>query len=172
VRDWLASGHDLVDYPGAGQVDGSILTMPCDIVVPAALEGTITAEVAVALDARLVVEAANGPTTPAAEVVLHDRGIPVVPDLVANGGGVISSYFEWVQNHQRMAWAEDHERRQVLDRLDQTWAALAASPFPTWRDTALGTAISRVARAMELSGQVPTESTALRSDAELAGATP
>ena len=80
--------------------------------------------------------------------------VAVVPDLVANGGGVISSYFEWVQNHQRLAWTEADERRRVLDRLDHTWERIAATPFPTWRDTALSAALRRVARAMELSGQL------------------
>ncbi|WP_370327589.1 Glu/Leu/Phe/Val dehydrogenase [Euzebya sp.] len=154
VQDWVTSGHDLASYPDADRLEGSVLTLPCDIAVPAALEGTITDEVAEGLHAQLVVEAANGPTVPTAEARLHDRGVTVVPDLVANGGGVISSYFEWVQNHQRLAWTEADERRRVLDRLDHTWERVAAAPFPTWRDTALSMAIRRVARAMELSGEL------------------
>ena len=154
LRDWVTTGHDLVDYPHAERVDGSVLTLPCEIAVPAALEGTLTDTIAKTLHAQLVVEAANGPTTPSAEARLHERGVAVVPDLVANGGGVISSYFEWVQNHQRLAWSEAHERQQVLDRLDRTWELLRGVPFPAWRDEALGIAMRRVASALELSGQV------------------
>lgn len=154
VQDWIASGHDLVSYPDADRFEGSVLTLECDIAIPAALEGTITDEVADDMHAQLVVEGANGPTVPTAEGRLHDRDVAVVPDLVANGGGVISSYFEWVQNHQRLAWTEADERRRVLDRLDQTWERVAAAPFSTWRDTALSIAFRRVARAMELSGEL------------------
>ena len=154
LHDWVVSGHDLVDYPDADHLDGSILTIPCDIAIPAALEGTITEMVAAAMTAELVVEGANGPTAPIAEAHLHSRGIAVVPDLVANGGGVISSYFEWAQNHQRIPWTETEERRRVLDRLEHTWNRLATCEPDTWRDEALGVAIIRVTAAMELTGQV------------------
>lgn len=161
VRDWVSSGRELAAYPSAEPVDGSVLTVPADIAVAAALEGTLTDEVAADLHARLVVEAANGPTVPTAETRLHERGIALVPDLVANAGGVICSYLEWVQNHQRLAWPEADERRAVLDRLDRTWQLIAAEPPATWRDTALRIAIHRVAEAMQLSGQISTGSTTL-----------
>ena len=78
---------------------GSVLTVPSDVVIPAAIEGTLSIDIASALDTRLVVEGANGPVSPAAEDILRSRDIPVVPDIIAIGGGVISSYFEWAQNH-------------------------------------------------------------------------
>lgn len=154
VQRWVAAGNRLVDFPEAEPIEASILTVPCDIAVPAAMERTLTQQIATRMEARLVVEGANGPTVPAAEAILHQRGVPVVPDLVANGGGVISSYFEWAQNHQRVAWTEVEERRRVLNRLDQTWARVAASPFPEWRTDALTVAVQRVADAMTLSGQI------------------
>ncbi len=154
VRAWITAGNDLVDFPRADVVDGPVLGVDCDIVIPAALEGTLTDEVAARLCARLVVEGANGPTTPAAERVLRERGIPIVPDLMANGGGVISSYFEWAQNHQRMVWTETDERRRVLARLDRTWESLAAEAPVRWRDHALGLAITRITDAMALAGSV------------------
>jgi glutamate dehydrogenase (NAD(P)+) len=90
-----------------------ILEVPCHILVPAAIENQITAENAANVQTRLVVEAANGPTTPAADRILGDRGISVLPDILANAGGVIVSYFEWVQNLDNIQW-EEHE---VLTRL-------------------------------------------------------
>ena len=76
--------------------------MECDILVPCALEGQITAQNAPKLKCRLVVEGTNGPTTPEADVILADRGIFIVPDILANAGGVTVSYFEWVQNLQEL----------------------------------------------------------------------
>ena len=154
VRRWIDDGHDLVDHPDADAVEGSILRIDCDVAVPAALEGTLTDEVAEALVARLVVEGANGPTTPSAERILHGRGVGVVPDLMANGGGVISSYFEWAQNHQRIPWTEADERARVLERLDRSWELLATVSPESWRDHALGVAIRRVTDAMALAGRV------------------
>ena len=154
VRGWVADGNLLIDYPDAEPVDGSILVIDCDIALPAALEGTLTDAIATQISARLVVEGANGPTTPTAEQILHDRNVAIVPDLVANGGGVVSSYFEWAQNHQRIPWTEIDERRRVLDRLDTTFDLIATQPAPRWRDHALGIAITRVTDAMTLAGQV------------------
>ncbi len=154
--DWLRTGHALVEYPEAHPLDGPVLAASCDIAIPAALEGTLTEPIAATMSAGLVVEGANGPTTPSAEAELRRRDIPIVPDLIANGGGVISSYFEWVQNHQRTTWTEADERRQVLERLDRTWERLASTDAQSWRTHALGLAITRVAAAMELSGQVST----------------
>lgn len=154
VRAWLGSGRPLVDYPDADAVEGSVLAVESDIAIPAAVEGTLTGSIAGTMTAALVVEGANGPTTPAAETILRDRGIVLVPDLLANGGGVISSYFEWVQNHQRIAWSEAKERRLVLERLDRSWGLLAPCRPETWRDQALGSAITRVTEAMALAGHV------------------
>ena len=91
--------------------------MPCEIVIPAAREQQITVENAGRLHCEVVVEAANGPTTPEAETILRERGILVVPDVLANAGGVTVSYFEWVQDHQRYTWDEldiqERLRRQL-----------------------------------------------------------
>jgi glutamate dehydrogenase (NAD(P)+) len=149
---WVADGGRLVDYPKADPYHGRVLELPCDIVIPAATEGTLDEETATRVTARLVVEGANGPTTPEAEAALHEQGVAVVPDLVANAGGVISSYFEWVQNHQRFPWAEEEERQRVLDRLDQMWSRLATQEPGDWRSTALTAAIARVVEGMKASG--------------------
>jgi glutamate dehydrogenase (NAD(P)+) len=106
------------------------------------------------VEARLVVEGANGPTTPEAEALLLERGIAVAPDLVANAGGVISSYFEWVQNHQILPWPEQQEREGVLERLDQVWDLLAREDPADWRSAALTTAIGNVVEGMRAAGQI------------------
>jgi len=158
LRGWVASGNALCDFPDARTVQGSPLVAECDIVVPAAREGTLTAAVAAEVRAKLVVEGANGPTSPDAERTLRDRDIPVVPDVMANAGGVIVSYLEWAQNHQRVSWTEDEERRHAMARLDDTWDKIAGSDPHLWRNTAMRIAMTRVAHAMELSGTVRSPS--------------
>lgn len=129
-------------------------TVPADVAIPAAMEGTVTAKVAKEMTVELVVEGANGPVTPDAEAILVDREVSIVPDVVANGGGVISAYFEWVQNHQKTSWTESQERGHVLDRLDKTWARLADVAPNSWRAFALDTAILRVVEALVASGNL------------------
>jgi glutamate dehydrogenase/leucine dehydrogenase len=98
----------VVGYPGTKAVDNEeILTIPCDILIPAALENVIRGDNAAEVQAKLIAEAANGPTTPAADAILFERGIPVLPDILANAGGVTVSYFEWVQNNENEQWEED-----------------------------------------------------------------
>jgi glutamate dehydrogenase (NAD(P)+) len=98
----------VVGYPGTKEVSNEeILTIPCDILIPAALENVIRGDNAAEVQAKVIAEAANGPTTPAADAILFQRGIPVLPDILANAGGVTVSYFEWVQNNENEQWEED-----------------------------------------------------------------
>ncbi|MGA8042973.1 MAG: Glu/Leu/Phe/Val dehydrogenase, partial [Terracidiphilus sp.] len=98
----------LKGLPGSTPVDGkAALELPCDILIPAATEGQITEQNARRIKAKLIIEAANGPTTTEADAILRERGIPVIPDILANAGGVTVSYFEWVQDLQHFFWAED-----------------------------------------------------------------
>jgi len=153
LMDWIASGKYLVDFPDAEPVP-SVLSVACEIAVPAALEGTLTSTIAAEIEARLVVEGANGPTTPAAEAILNDRGIAVVPDILANGGGVISSYWEWVQNHQRIQWQEHRERELTLERLERSFGRVVEAETVSWRSTALGIAINRVVQGLDARGSL------------------
>ncbi len=140
-------------------VDGkALLEMPCDILVPAALEGQLTHANADRVQARLIVEAANGPTTTEAEAIFKQRGIAVVPDILANAGGVTVSYFEWVQDLQHFFWAEP----EINDRLEQvmvrSFNAVNARRLQENCDFRLAAyllAVSRVAEATQVRGIYP-----------------
>jgi glutamate dehydrogenase (NAD(P)+) len=111
--------------PGTERVtNAQLLAMPCDILIPAALENQIRADNAAAVRARLVVELANGPTTPQADQVLLSRGIHVVPDILANAGGVTVSYFEWVQNQENDQWALDEVNAKLRQRMERATDAV------------------------------------------------
>ncbi len=108
----------VVGYPGSKEVSNEeLLTIPCDILVPAALENVIRGDNAAEVQAKVIAEAANGPTTPAADAILFERGIPVLPDILANAGGVTVSYFEWVQNNENEQWEEDEVNSKMKAKM-------------------------------------------------------
>jgi len=158
VGRWVDEGNPLAAYPDAERVEGSVLTVPCEIAIPAALQGTVTEPVVGAMEARLVVEGANGPVTPEAEAAAEEKGIVIVPDIVANAGGVIGSYWEWVQNHQRMNWDPADERSRTLTRLEHTFETVVAEDALSWRAAAMGLALRRVVEALEARGEVAPSS--------------
>lgn len=124
VEAFRSEAGTVVGAPHATAIDNEeLLALPCDILLPAALEHQIRADNAARIRARLVVEGANGPTTPAADKILFERGIPVIPDILANAGGVTVSYFEWVQNNENQQWdlSEVHEKleRKMQRAADQ-----------------------------------------------------
>ncbi len=132
-----------------------LLTMPVDILIPAALGGVFDAEMARAVRAKLIVEAANGPTWPDADAVFESRGIPVVPDILANAGGVVVSYFEWVQNLQHFRWPLEQVQREQERRMVESFAKvhdLAGRKSVSLRTAAFMLAIARVGRARVLGG--------------------
>jgi glutamate dehydrogenase (NAD(P)+) len=130
----------------------------CELLVPAALGGVITPEVAARLRAEVVVEAANNPTTIEADPVLADRGIVVVPDILASGGGVTASYFEWAQSLQGYAWDSDLVAKRLHERMqrafDAVWARSEALEVPL-RPAAFVVALERVADAISARGLFP-----------------
>jgi glutamate dehydrogenase (NAD(P)+) len=147
---WSADHEELAGCGIGRPVDrGEILETPCDVLVPAAREAQITAANAPRLDCSLVVEAANGPTTGAADQILRDRGIPVVPDILANAGGVTVSYFEWVQGRQRLAWDLDETQTRLRHLLRDATARTLEVEADDWRTAAMIVAIRRVAEAGE-----------------------
>ena len=116
LQDYVRQHRTVVGFPGADPIPADeVLTMAVDVVVPAALQHVITAENANQIRAMVVVEGANGPTTPDADVILRSNGVTVVPDVLANAGGVTVSYFEWVQGLQSFFWTEN----EVNNRLEQ-----------------------------------------------------
>jgi len=116
LQDYVRQHRTVVGFPSADPIPADeILTMAVDVVVPAALQHVITAENANQIKAKVVVEGANGPTTPDADVILRSNGVTVVPDVLANAGGVTVSYFEWVQGLQSFFWTEN----EVNNRLEQ-----------------------------------------------------
>ncbi len=111
-----AETGSVIDFPGATNLtNDELLALPCDILIPAALENQIRADNAGDVRARLIAEAANGPTTPAADAILFERGVAVLPDILANSGGVTVSYFEWVQNYENEQW----ELEEVNSKLER-----------------------------------------------------
>lgn len=132
-----------------------LLTLDCDVLIPAVLEGAITESNAGDLRTRLVVEAANNPIDCAAAAMLDRTGIPVVPDILANAGGVTVSYFEWAQNIQRYAWRETRVNEELETRLHAAWKAVhvrANERGESYRDAAYRIAVERVRRAAALRG--------------------
>jgi glutamate dehydrogenase (NAD(P)+) len=135
-----------------------LLELPCDVLFVAAREDQLTAENASRVQARLIVEGANGPTTIAADATFAERGIPVVPDILANAGGVTVSYFEWVQDLGRLFWDRDEIRGRLADKMmdafDRVWA-VSEEKHITMRQAAMVAAIREVGAALETRGIYP-----------------
>ena len=154
-----AEAGTVAGFEGGQTVDNEqLLRMECDVLIPAALEGVITKDNASLLQCHIVVEAANGPTTPEADEILHDRGIQVVPDILANAGGVTVSYFEWVQDLQAYFWSEDEVNarlRRVIEGAYVDVLELAEDRKVTMRQAATILGVSRVAEAHTTRGLFP-----------------
>jgi glutamate dehydrogenase (NAD(P)+) len=149
----------LTDYPEADAITNEdLLTCECDVLIPAAMENTITEEVAPHITARTVVEGANGPTTPGADDILRERGVTVLPDILANAGGVTVSYFEWVQGLDNYFWDAKRvqdELQKIMEKAFDSVNAKADEADCDYRTAAYTIAISRVAEACRLKGLFP-----------------
>jgi glutamate dehydrogenase (NAD(P)+) len=159
LADHVAAHGTVAGFPGGDPLDPDALwTVPCELLVPAALGGVITAEVAEKLTAPLIVEAANGPTLPEASPVLEERGIVVVPDILANAGGVTASYFEWAQAKQGFAWEEELVAQRLRSRMEAAFDAVWSRGEVLGVDlrrAAFAVAIDRVAAAFHARGLFP-----------------
>jgi len=161
VRDHKRETGGVSDFAGADEAwsNEDVLTADVDLLVPAALENAIDESIARDVQADVVVEAANGPLTPNADDVLTERDVYVLPDILANAGGVTVSYFEWVQNRQRFSWTEarvnDELERVITEAFDRLVETFESSDVPNFRTAAYVVAIERVADAFDDGGNWP-----------------
>ncbi len=159
LRSYIAETGGLKGTGLGDQVTNTeLLTLPCDVLIPAAMEGQITRKNADQVQAWMIVEAANGPTTPEADDILNGRGVFLVPDILANAGGVVVSYFEWVQDLQAFFWDEEEIYRQLERAMARSYYATeqTAEEFGVdMRTAAQITAIRRVADALQTRGIYP-----------------
>lgn len=159
VRKFKEENGTVVGFPGSRPVSNEeLLELECEILAPAALESQITAQNADRIRAQLVAEAANGPTTPAADKILFEKGIVVVPDILANSGGVTVSYFEWVQDLQGFFWDEDVVDRVLEQKMKAAFGEVFAAAHEHRVDLRTGAyvlAVKRVADATTLRGLFP-----------------
>ncbi|EMA50178.1 Glu/Leu/Phe/Val family dehydrogenase [Halococcus thailandensis] len=160
VSDHKTETGCVADYPSTKELTNEeLLTLDVDLLIPAALENAIDEATAEELAADIVIEAANGPLTPAADDVLADRDVYVLPDILANAGGVTVSYFEWVQNRQRFHWTEERVNDELEAVIENAFAALVDAyeerDLPSLRTAAYVIAIQRVLDAAEKNGRFP-----------------
>ena len=153
----VAAGKRVSEWTNGKRISNDELwTIPCEWLVPAALGGVITRETnARTIDCKVVVEAANEPTTPTADRILEERGIPVIPDFLANAGGVTVSYYEWAQNLQQYRWTHDQVNAELKATITKAYAGvrdLAKQRGVTFRTAAYAIALQRVAEAERLRG--------------------
>jgi glutamate dehydrogenase (NAD(P)+) len=159
VQRWISEKGSLEGYPEGGHVSNSeLLELPCDILVLAALEDQITAENAGRLEAKMIAEGANGPTSIEADAILAERGIHVLPDILTNAGGVTVSYFEWVQDLGRLFWSPNEIREKLAEKMgdafDRVWQ-LSEQLGITPRRAAMVAAIREVSGALTARGIYP-----------------
>lgn len=159
VVAWKKEHGTVVGFPGSETLtNAELLELDCDVLIPAAYENQITADNAANVKARIVAEAANGPTTPEADRILADKGVFMIPDILANAGGVTVSYFEWVQDLSRDHWTEEvvnGKLRIIMDKAFAEVLAMAQSASCDMRTAAYLVAVQRVADATALRGLYP-----------------
>ena len=156
VEDHARESGFVSDFPDAEPVtNDELMELDCDMLIPAAIDGAIRADNAPKISARLVIEAANHPTTPEADDILAERGIPVMPDILVNAGGVIVSYFEWTQNLYQHRWTLDEvndELETIMTRAYRSVRETARRERISYRDAAFTIGVGRVAEVTRLRG--------------------
>jgi glutamate dehydrogenase/leucine dehydrogenase len=159
LADHVRRTGGVAGFPGAEPIShDEFFSTPADVFIPAAMENQITGHTARLLNVRLVAEGANGPTTPEGDAVLRQRGIDVLPDILCNAGGVVVSYFEWLQNRSGFSWTADEVDRRLNEILVRAYArvgALAREHGVDWRTAAYAAALKRLAQVYEERGVFP-----------------
>ena len=160
AKEWKRKTGSVVGLRGCKVITNEeLLRLDVDVLIPAAIEGVITGENADDIEAKIVVEGANGPTTPEADRILYERKIMVVPDILANAGGVTVSYFEWLQNLSWTRWSLEEVRKRLDSWMTSVFAEvldLSAKEEVSMRTAAYMIAIRRVAKAIQLRGVWPS----------------
>ncbi|MGS0741271.1 Glu/Leu/Phe/Val family dehydrogenase [Glaciimonas sp. GG7] len=160
LQEYVLQTGSVAGFKGGEEIADRALfwATDCDILIPAALEQQINAETALTIRAKIILEGANGPTTPAADDILHDKGVLIVPDVIANAGGVTVSYFEWVQDFSSFFWTEDEINlrltRIMREAFSSVWQ-LAEEKKVSLRTAAFIMACTRVLQAREMRGLYP-----------------
>ncbi len=156
---WATLHGSLEGYEDADRISNEeLLTLDCDVLIPAAVQGVITADNARDIKARIVIEGANNPTTTAADAILRDRDVMVVPDILANAGGVTASYFEWVQDIQKYFWSENEivgRLREIMARAFEDVHAISVKEGVDLRTAALIKGVQKVTAAKRVRGIFP-----------------
>jgi glutamate dehydrogenase (NAD(P)+) len=159
VLVWKQEHHSVVGFPGTREISNAeLLELDCDVLIPAALENQITAANAGRIQARVIAEAANGPTTPEADEILYENGRFVIPDILCNAGGVTVSYFEWVQDLERDFWNVEHVNEKLRAVMSKAFAAtleMSLRQKVNMRTAAYLLAVQRVADATSVRGLYP-----------------
>jgi glutamate dehydrogenase (NAD(P)+) len=159
VDGWLREHRFLEGLPGVDAIDNAeLLTVPCDILIPAAIQNQITEQNADRISCRLLVEGANGPTTMEADRILAERGVFVVPDILANAGGVTVSYFEWVQGLQQFFWSEEEVNNRLIELMQRAFhdvLQVSEQRGVGMREAALMRGIERIKEAKRRRGVFP-----------------
>ena len=159
LQSHMVAGGDISDYAKGEKITNEeLLHLDVDVLIPAALADAINHESAVGIEAKIVVEGANAPTTPEGDRIMSEKGITVVPDILANSGGVIVSYFEWVQDKQNYFWSADQIRENLESMMLKAFAEVrhvVKENRVSWRDAAMMIGVGRVAEAHKLRGLYP-----------------
>jgi len=159
LQEYVKNTGGVAGFPGAEVLaNEDFWGVPCEILIPAALESQITAENAPKIHAKLIIEGANGPTTPEADDILHDNGVLVLPDVIANAGGVTVSYFEWVQDFSSFFWTEDEINARLVRIMKEAFAGIwntAQQHKVSLRTATFIVACTRMLHAREMRGLYP-----------------
>ena len=159
LREYAEKSGGVAGFPGADAItNAELLTCECDVLIPAALENQITSANAAKVQAKMVAEGANGPVTPDADTILHDKGVFIIPDILCNGGGVTVSYFEWVQGLQSFFWEKEQVNKELDKHMIKAFHQVieAATRYNVDNRTAAQVlAIDKVARALLIRGIFP-----------------
>jgi glutamate dehydrogenase (NAD(P)+) len=159
LTNFVKETGTVAGFPGAEPItNAALLDLPCEVLVPAAIGGQITVHNADRIRARVIAEGANGPTTPEADEILRDLGVLVIPDILANAGGVVVSYFEWVQGLQYYFWRESEINTRLQELIIRAYnqvAALSKRESVNLRTAALMLGVRRIAEGFQLRGFYP-----------------